>query len=38
LPALKGKFSLVLRMYGPTTKAPSIVDGSWTPPPVKRVP
>jgi hypothetical protein len=38
LPAPKGKFSLVLRMYGPTTKPPSIVDGSWTPPPVRRVP
>ena len=38
LPAPKGKFVLVLRMYGPTQRAPSIVDGSWTPPPVKRSP
>ncbi len=37
LPAPKGKFMLVLRMYGPTKAPPSIVDGSWTPPPVKRV-
>jgi len=38
LPAPKGKFVLVLRMYGPTKSPPSIVDGSWTPPPVRRVP
>jgi hypothetical protein len=37
LPAPKGKFVLVLRMYGPTQSPPSIVDGSWTPPPVRRV-
>jgi hypothetical protein len=37
LPAPRGKFQLVLRMYGPTKTPPSIVDGSWTPPPVKRV-
>ena len=37
LPAPKGKFALVLRMYGPKQTAPTIVDGSWTPPPVKRV-
>jgi hypothetical protein len=37
LPAPKGKFALVLRMYGPKKSAPTIVDGSWTPPPVKRV-
>jgi hypothetical protein len=37
LPAPKGRFQLVLRMYGPTTKPPSIVDGSWAPPPVERV-
>jgi hypothetical protein len=36
LPAPRGKFQLVLRMYGPTKAPPSIVDGSWTPPPVKR--
>jgi hypothetical protein len=37
LPAPRGKFQLVLRMYGPTTASPTIVDGSWTPPPVTRV-
>jgi hypothetical protein len=37
LPAPKGKFVLVLRMYGPTTSSPSILDGSWSPPPVKPV-
>ena len=37
LPAPRGKFQLVLRMYGPTKTPPTIVDGSWTPPPVKRV-
>ncbi len=37
LPAPKGKFVLVMRMYGPTKTPPTIVDGSWTPPPVKRV-
>ena len=38
LPAPKGKFTLVLRLYTPSTTAPSILNGSWTPPPVKRVP
>jgi hypothetical protein len=37
LPAPKGKFALVMRMYGPRKTPPSIVDGSWTPPPVNRV-
>jgi len=37
LPAPRGKFQLVLRMYGPTKTAPTIVDGSWTPPPVKKL-
>jgi hypothetical protein len=37
LPAPKGKFALVMRMYGPLRSPPSIVDGSWSPPPVKRV-
>jgi hypothetical protein len=36
LPAPKGKFALVLRLYWPTTTPPSILDGTWTPPPVKR--
>lgn len=38
LPAPKGKFNLVLRLYGPPKSAPTILDGSWTPPPVKRMP
>jgi hypothetical protein len=38
LPAPKGAFKLVMRIYSPTGKPPSILDGSWTPPPVKRVP
>jgi hypothetical protein len=37
LPAPKGVFKLVLRLYGPPKSPPSILDGSWTPPPVKRV-
>jgi hypothetical protein len=37
LPAPKGKFALVMRMYGPKQTPPSIVDGSWTPPPAKKV-
>lgn len=35
LPAPKGEFKLVLRLYGPGKGSPSILDGSWTPPPVK---
>lgn len=37
LPAPKGKFNLVMRLYWPTQSPPSILDGTWTPPPVKRV-
>ena len=37
LPAPKGKFDLVLRIYSPRATPPSILDGSWTPPPVRRV-
>jgi len=36
LPAPKGKFALVLRIYSPRETPPSILDGSWTPPPVKK--
>ncbi len=36
LPAPKGKFDLVMRLYWPTQSPPSILDGTWTPPPVKR--
>ena len=38
LPAPKGKFVLVMRIYAPRKTPPSILDGSWTPPPVQRVP
>jgi hypothetical protein len=36
LPASKGDFILMLRMYWPKESAPSIIDGSWAPPPVVR--
>jgi hypothetical protein len=35
LPAPKDKFILMMRLYWPKEKAPSILNGSWTPPPVK---
>ena len=34
LPAPAGKFVLMLRMYWPNPKSPSILDGSWKIPPV----
>jgi uncharacterized protein (TIGR03000 family) len=37
LPAPKGNFILMLRMYWPSEKAPSILDGTWKIPPVKMV-
>lgn len=37
LPAPKGPFQLVLRLYDPETDAPSILNGSWTPPAVQVV-
>lgn len=37
LPAPKGKFSLVMRIYQPRKAPPSILDGTWAPPPVSRV-
>jgi hypothetical protein len=37
LPAPRGKFALVMRLYWPTQTLPSILDGTWIPPPVKRV-
>src|SRR5262245_17481821 len=36
LPAPAGKFILMMRLYWPKVKDPSILDGSWTLPPVKR--
>ncbi len=37
LPAPKGEFIPMLRMYWPKDSSPSIINGSWTPPPVIRV-
>ena len=37
LPAPGGQFILMLRMYWPDETAPSILDGTWTIPPVKKV-
>jgi hypothetical protein len=37
LPAPEGDFNLTLRMYWPKDKRPSILDGSWVPPPVTTV-
>lgn len=37
LPAPDGKFILMLRMYWPNETDPSILDGSWTIPPVTKV-
>jgi len=35
LPAPNGRFALMLRLYWPKDKSPSILDGSWKPPAVK---
>ncbi|WP_210496662.1 DUF1254 domain-containing protein [Microvirga antarctica] len=37
LPAPKGKFTLMMRLYWPNEGDPSIIDGSWVLPPVKKV-
>lgn len=37
LPAPAGKFILMLRMYWPKESNPSIIDGTWTIPPVRKV-
>jgi hypothetical protein len=37
LPAPAGKFILMLRLYWPNEKSPSIINGTWTPPAVKKV-
>jgi hypothetical protein len=37
LPAPKGKFILMLRLYWPSEASPSILDGSWKIPPVQIV-
>ena len=38
LPADPNSFNMTLRMYWPTDKAPSILDGSWKPPVVTKQP
>jgi hypothetical protein len=38
LPCADGDFNLTLRMYWPKDTPPSIMDGSWKPPPVMKVP
>jgi hypothetical protein len=37
LPAPKGKFILMMRLYWPSETPPSIIGGSWPPPAVKKV-
>jgi hypothetical protein len=37
LPAPKGKFHLMMRLYWPDEKKPSIIDGSWKVPAVEKV-
>jgi hypothetical protein len=37
LPAPKGDFIAMLRMYWPKENNPSIVDGTWKPPAITRV-
>ncbi len=37
LPAPRGKFSVMLRLYWPKDRAPSILDGTWKPPPIQIV-
>jgi hypothetical protein len=37
LPAPEGKFVLMLRLYWPNEKPPSIIDGTWKPPAVKKI-
>jgi hypothetical protein len=38
LPAPKGKFIPMLRLYWPTDTPPTILDGTWKPPAVRRAP
>jgi hypothetical protein len=37
LPAPKGKFLLMMRLYWPKTTNPSIINGTWALPPVRKV-
>ena len=36
LPAPDGEFNLTMRMYWPNDKAPSIIDGTWKPPGLRK--
>jgi hypothetical protein len=38
LPAPDGGFNVTMRMYWPKDQSPSIIDGSWKPPAVQKVP
>lgn len=38
LPSPKGPFALTLRLYWPMTTSPSILNGTWNPPGVERIP
>lgn len=38
LPAGERDFNMTMRLYWPRETAPSIIDGSWKPPVVTRVP
>jgi hypothetical protein len=37
LPAPAGDFILMMRLYWPNERPPSILDGTWTPPVVNRM-
>ena len=37
LPAPKGDFIPMIRMYWPSPTDPSVLDGSWTPPSIQKV-
>jgi hypothetical protein len=37
LPSPEGAFGMILRLYWPNEKAPSILDGSWKPPGARAV-
>ena len=37
LPAAAGEFRITMRVYWPKPTPPSIIDGTWKPPAVKRV-
>ena len=37
LPAPKGKFIPMLRLYWPKETPPSIIDGTWKPPVIKQI-